>query len=266
MFEQTAIADNVTRWTALGIKLPKDLARAIEVFEAVRYTEVGYAPVFNIENLTPANAEEMIRELAEHLALSAGQDNGAGLSALERAKKQAVDAAARKVNNLARAAVSDVIEQLTPEFDKHAAAYVEAVAKLPGVPIQGTSMTSSYAITADTLVSAGAEAVTAYGDAQREAQYLNRISSWVFETSYLSGVIPKDAELVLRLLRPSTALELIKLDEAAYKQADSTLAAINPVLFTAARLGVKFGINTLREAAEIRSDLAIRPQTLQRNA
>jgi hypothetical protein len=134
---------------------------------------------------------------------------------------------------------------LAPEFDEHAESYTEAVSKLP------------ENLTAEALVSAGAEAVTAYGDAQREAQYLNRISAWVFETSYLSGVIPKDAEVVLRILRPGTALELVKLDEAAYKQADSTLAAINPVLFTAARLEVEFCINTLQEAAKLRSDLSV---------
>jgi hypothetical protein len=51
-------------------------------------------------------------------------------------------------------------------------------------------------------------------------------------------------------------MELVKLDEAEYKQVDPSLVAINPVFFTAARLGVEFCINTLQEAAGIRSRLA----------
>jgi hypothetical protein len=254
MNDSKSIANNVSRWTGLGVKLPKELAEAVSVFESLVYTEVGYQPVFDIGEVTATNGEEKIKEFADQLVLA--EVPGGGLSVLGKAKNIAVDAAARRVNALARVAVPDLIELLTPEFDRHAEAYIEAVAKLPGVPIEGTTMTSPYTITADALVSAGAEAVTAYGDAQREVQYLNRISTWVFETSYLSGVIPKDAEVVLRILRPSTALELVKLDEAASKRAESTLAAINPVFFTAARLGVKFGINTLREAAELRTSLS----------
>ncbi|HNM94305.1 MAG TPA: hypothetical protein PKM47_10170 [Mycobacterium sp.] len=97
MFNQTEIADMVARWPGLGIKLPKELATAVEVFEAVRYIEVGYAPVFKIEDVTAANADAKIRELAEQLLLA--PEPGAGLSALERAKKTAVDAAARRLNN-----------------------------------------------------------------------------------------------------------------------------------------------------------------------
>lgn len=168
---------------------------------------------------------------------------GGGLSVLGKAKNQAVDAAARRVNVLARAAIPDVIEQSTPEFNRHADAYAEAVSKLPEV------------LTAETLVSAGAEAVAAYGEAQREAQHLSKFSGWVFETGNLSGVTQKESEVVLRILRPTTAMELVKLDEAAYKQVNPSLAAINPVFFTAVRIGVEFGINTLGEAAGIRSRL-----------
>jgi hypothetical protein len=42
-------------------------------------------------------------------------------------------------------AIADIIRQLTPEFDKHVEAYIEAVAKLP------------EDITAETLVFAGAD-------------------------------------------------------------------------------------------------------------
>lgn len=35
MTDLTIITGNVSRWTGLGIKLPKELAKAIEVFEAL---------------------------------------------------------------------------------------------------------------------------------------------------------------------------------------------------------------------------------------
>lgn len=242
MYDSTSIANNVSRWTGLGVRLPAELAEAITVFEALIYTEVGHQPVFDIAEVTATNAEDKLREFAEQLVLA--DVPGGGLSVLGKAKNVAVDAAARRVNALARVAVPEVIEQLTPEFNRHADAYTEAVSKLPEV------------LTAETLVAAGPDAVAAYGQAQQESQHLNGFSSWVFEASYLSGVIPKDAEVVLRILRPSTAMELVKLDEARYKQADSTLAALNPVFVTASRLGVEFGINQLQEAAQLRNDLS----------
>lgn len=197
--------------------------------------------MFDIGEVTAANAEEKIREFAERLALA--EVPGGGLSVLGKAKNQAVDAAARRVNALARVTIPDVVEQLTPEFDSHAEAYTEAVSELPEV------------LTAETLVAAGPDAVTAYGHAQQEFQHLNRISGWVFETAYLSGVIQKEAEVVLRILRPSTAMELVKLDESVCRRVDPSLVAINPLFFAAARLNVEFGINTLQEAAGIRARL-----------
>lgn len=241
MFDQQSIATNVTGWTGLGLRFPTELARAVELFETLTYTEVSYPAVFDIDGVTAANAEQKIREFADQLITA--ERAVEGLSPLEKAKKIAVDAAARRVNAQARLAIPDLTKQLTPGFDEHAQAYVEAVSQLP------------EDLTAQALVSAGADAVAAYGATQREAQYLSAIGSWIFETSYLSGFIPRDVETVLRILRPATALDLIKLDEAAHKPADPVLAAINPVFFAAARLGVEFGINTLGEAADLRAEL-----------
>lgn len=241
MYDSTSIAQSVSRWTGLGVTLPKELTEAISTFETLTYTEVGYQPVFDIADVTAANAEEKIREFAEQLALA--EEPEGGLSVLAKAKNHAVELAARRVNTVARTSLSEVIEQLTPEFDQHAKAYNTAVFKLPTV------------LTAETLVAAGPDAVAAYGQAQSEAQHLNKFSTWVFETAALAGGITKGAEVVLRILRPKTALELVTLDEARHKQADMTLAALNPVLFTAARCGVEFGINTLAEAKSIRARL-----------
>jgi hypothetical protein len=142
MSDTTEIAEQVAGWTGLGVKLPEELADAITVFEALKYTEVGHAPVA-IDTVTPKNAEDKIRELADQLVLS--EVPGGGLSILQKARKQALEAAARVAQSMGVHAIADIIRQLTPEFDKHVEAYIEAVAKLP------------EDITAETLVSAGAD-------------------------------------------------------------------------------------------------------------
>ncbi len=159
---------------------------------------------------------------------------------MQRAKKRAVDDAARVVVRHGRTEVTEVVDQLTPEFDKHAAAYVGAVSKLP------------EDLTAESLVTAGPDAVAAYVQAQQEAAYLNKISSWVASTARLTG---GDVEVALRILRPANALDRLALDEAFAKPAEQTLRAIDPVLFTAAKRGVEFGINTMPEAAQLRREL-----------
>lgn len=178
---------------------------------------MGHLPVFDLAAVTPANAEAKVREFADQLALSlpTAAQQGVSASVLEEAKRRAVNDAARAVYRLAGAAVPDVISQLTPEFDKHAAAYVDAVAKLP------------ENITAETLVSAGADAVQAYAVAQTEAAYLNRIDLWVAETRNLPGHA-SDPDKALRILRPDSALQLIKLDEARLPQRNPTLRAVDP--------------------------------------
>jgi hypothetical protein len=52
MSDTTEIAEQVAGWTGLGVKLPEELADAITVFEALKYTEVGHAPVA-IDTVTP---------------------------------------------------------------------------------------------------------------------------------------------------------------------------------------------------------------------
>jgi hypothetical protein len=69
MSDTTEIAEQVAGWTGLGVKLAEELADAITVFEALKYTEVGHAPVA-IDTVTPKNAEDKIRELADQLVLS----------------------------------------------------------------------------------------------------------------------------------------------------------------------------------------------------
>ena len=233
------IADDVSRWTSLGVELPAELEEAIEVYETLKYTEVGHRPVFELTEVTTANAEKLIRAYADELVLSAS--NG-GLSPLEKAKNAAVDSAARRVNTVAGQAVRSIIDQLTSRFENHVEAYAEAVLALP------------REITSESLVAAGPDAVALYGTAQQEAAHLNQIRNWVAGLNQLPGGGSRAHENVITILRPADSRELIELDKANVR-VDATLAALNPVWVAAVRLGVQFAINTPREAAERRKRL-----------
>lgn len=96
----------------------------------------------------------------------------------------------------------------------------------------------------------------AYMTAQTEAAWLNQVSSWVAGTRGLPGFAGLDVAVALRILRPADVLQLAKLDAAQCKyNVDPTLQSLNPVFYTAAREGIEFGINSLRECAEIRQSL-----------
>ena len=249
MFDTITTAKAVSDWTGLGVKLPKELATAVAVFEAILWVETGHAVEFDLTEITAANAEEKVAEFADRLVPALKTGDHLGRSPLDEAKRRMLDAAAREVLGKATAAVPVVIEQLTPEFDKHADAYCTAVAALPD------------SVDSDSLVQAGPAAVTAYGTAQTEAIWLNKVSSWVAGTRDLPG-FGLDVDVPLRILRPADAVQLAKLDAAQYKNVNQTLGALNKVFYTAAREGIEFGINTLRECAEIRQSLAITPQNI----
>jgi hypothetical protein len=234
MYESIEIAELVASWTSYGVTMPEDLAKFIEIFEAIRWTEVERPPVFDITAVTTNNAEDMIRGLADQLAVSVAP--GGGLSVLAQAKRQVLDQAARNITNLAGPAVPGFIEDMTPEFDKHVAAYTEAVSQLPDE------------VTPEALVAAGADAVTAYATAQREAQQLNRFDRWVSDTGQLPTVSGHNQDPVLRILKPATVTKLFKLDEAHSRPSQPTLVAIDPVYFTAVKEGVEFGINNPNQA------------------
>ncbi|MGV9945287.1 hypothetical protein [Rhodococcus aetherivorans] len=250
MYDNISTAKAVSRWSNLGVKLPKELTTAIEVFEAILWVETGHAVEFNLADITAANAEEKVVEFANRLVPALKAGDHPGRSPLDEAKRRMLDAAARDVLAKATAAVPVVIDRLTPEFDKHAEAYTTAVAALPDI------------VDSDSLVQAGAIAVTAYATAQTEAIWLNKVSSWVAETRDLPGFTGLDVDVPLRILRPADAVQLTKLDAAQYTNVDQTLGALNKVFYTAAREGIEFGINTLSECAETRRTLAITPQNI----
>ena len=117
-------------------------------------------------------------------------------------------------------------------------------------------------VDSDSLLRAGVAAVQAYAAAKEEAAYLDSVSSWIAGTRDLPGH-SGDVDVALRILQPANALQLSKLDVAHYRtNVDPTLAALNKVFYTAAREGIAFGINTLRECAEIRRLLTLTPDTI----
>lgn len=241
----STIAESVSRWTALGITFDKPLTQAIELYETLRYIELEHQPIVSLDGLTAKNAEDRIHDLARQLAVSAAHSGGPR-SPLQEAKAKYVEASARAVNRLAVQAIPDAVDQLTPGFIEHADAYADAVRRLP------------EELTSDSLVSAGAGAVEALGIAQQEAAHLRTIDGWIANTAFLSGTAP--TEVVLRLVRPDSALELVKLDAAREKPANPMVRDLNPVWLAAARLGVRFGINTPREAVELRRSLQSVPE------
>lgn len=259
MFNITEIATEISNWTYLGVELPKALTDALAKFELIRWTEVGYQPVLDISTITAENVEDKLREFAHEIVV--GDLNPGAFSPLQEAKARAMRISARVVNNAASAAVPDIIKQLTPEFDKHAKAFVEAVTKLP-VKTAYTNGREVETFTSDDLVNGGPDAVTVYGEALDAAKYLQRVSAWVVSTNQLPGHTG-ELDSVLRILRPEDKLSLVKLDAAAQVRHSDIVRALDPVLYTAARLGVPFGINTVREAASIRRDGSLIAQSFR---
>lgn len=237
-------ADAIAGWTGLGIKLSPELEKAIELHEAIRWTEVGHAFNIDIAKLTPADVEATIHDLAQHIvtAEAVGQN-----SPLMSAKLRLLKSAAAQVIQCARQFAPEARDQLAVEFDKHARAYVDAVQKLP------------EELTSESLVSAGPDAVSAYSAAQAEVEHLRQVSRWVSDVRGIPGLSAGADTRVLNVLRPSDIDQLHRLDTALRAEVDPALGRIDPVFAAAAREGVEFGINLPAESHRIRSELAYSP-------
>lgn len=252
MFDHFIIAGRVSRWTSLGVKLPKQMADAIEVFDAIRYVEVGHVPAFDLESVTVANAEQAVRDFADELApsLTVTSDNR---SALDVAKQTAQRAAARKVLAEARAAVPGVIKLLTPAFNQAATKFIEAVALLPDH------------VTSEALVSAGPAALEAYQAALKASEEIRKVDSWVDSLADIPG-LAAERQPLLWVLRPATPGQIWRLEEARNARVDAAHERLGKVYVAAARLGVEFGINTPREAADLRNDIRANAQAVKQTA
>lgn len=223
MFDIITTADAVTRWTALGVKLPKPLASAVEVFEAIRYVEVEYPVVFNLEGVTAANAEVKIREFANQLLPTIGvaPTGGAPRSALAEAKRQALHVAAREVISEARIAVPEVIEQLVPAFAKAATEFAGAVEALPDD------------LSDSAIVQAGPAVLTEYHRAMEAQAAIAKYDGWLASLSQLPGLgyqADPDARVLSR--RP--------------KNTSGSFGQLNPNYVAAVREDIAFVLTTAR--------------------
>jgi vacuolar-type H+-ATPase subunit E/Vma4 len=239
-------ATRVSSWTSLGVKLPKPVADAIEVFDAIKFVEIGHAPAFDLESVTVANAEQAIHDFADQLApsLTVTSDHR---SALAVAKQTAQGVAARKVLAEARAAVPEVVKQLTPEFDRAATRFAEAVAVLPDI------------ITSEALVSGGPAVLAAYQEALEARVVIDKAAEWVSSLEQIPGLATESHPL-LRVLRPTTLGQVYRLDDAREARVDNAHERLGKVYVEAARLSVEFSINSPREAVELNNSIRAKAQ------
>jgi hypothetical protein len=247
MVDITTTASFVSKWTASGIKLPKAVAAAVGVFDAISGVEVGHTVTFDLEGVTADNAEAKVRAFAEQSAPTLPTVPNGGInhtSPLAAAKRQALTAAARAVVAGAATAVPEIIKQLTPEFAAAAAEFTEAVLVLPGDLADAA------------LVAAGPAVLADYHRALTAQQVIARHDSWLGPLAQLPGLGGSGPDPTLRVLRPADHSELLTLDNLRGGLRGGSFGQLNPLYATAARAGIKFGLNTPREAAQIRSSLA----------
>jgi hypothetical protein len=240
------IAEQVAGWTGLGVKLPKELAEFIAIFEAIKWAEVDRPTVFDIRSVTTSNAEDKIRELAEEKALS--DVPGGGLSPLQKAKRQVLDQAAQNVLTLAVHAVPEVIEQLRPEFETNVDAFVEAAANLP------------EELSAEALVAGGPSVLEHYQKTKAAASRLHGVETWLGSLRQLPAYSVLEPAGVLRVLAPATRGELVEILNAHEdRNNDSLVNGIDAALLHAARAGIDFRIQTPRESQNLLAELESQP-------
>jgi hypothetical protein len=237
--------DRITNdWQALGIPFSPELKSAIAQLEAVRWAEVGHVPRPDIDGLTAKNAEQRIVELAH--ALSLGSEFGAGLGPLERAKAAYLDICARGVLGAMREMIPTAIEIVSERLETGSAIYVASIAKLPA------------RIDAESILAHNAS--EAFNQARSAAGVLESVDGFASGLQTLSGVISRDADPVLRIVRPDNPGDLAALDAARNRTATPTEHQLGgAVWIEAARRGVRFAVNTASGAKALRSRLT-RPQ------
>ncbi|KAF0964649.1 hypothetical protein [Rhodococcus sp. T7] len=243
MFDTNATVNNISNWANLEVKLPADLAKSLEAYEALRYVETGHEPVIDPTKLKASNVAVEVDKVAGELSVNAQR---------EEAKRRLLAALGGKILREAGAAVPDLVEQLTPEFNTQAAKFKAAVAKLP------------YELTSEAIVaSANPEVLAALGDAKQAGAYLRAVDQWVAGLTQLPAFagVDVDAQPVLRILAPSTYKSLVNLLTAHNQPGkDELVVQVGAAYLAAARAGVEFRIADPREAAQLREKLeASRP-------
>lgn len=236
--------NEINNWTALGVKLPAELVKAIDVYEAIRYATVEHPPVFDLAGVNEKNAEDRINTLADELARAA---------VVGDAKRHALAAASQEVTRQAGAAVPAVITELTPAFERSVSSFTEAVNGLPDD------------LTSDQLVAAGAATVSLYLAAKEAAAHIAVVDGWLASLVDLPYYAGLPQEPCLRVTSPLNRDELLVLLNAHQaNNVDPLVRDLNPVYVAAAKNGIAFKISDPREQAARREQIESAPVDRQR--
>jgi len=234
MYEPTTTAKNISdNW---GGNLPDELTEAIHAFDESNWVDPP-AQTFTTAGVTRENIAARIEAHAGQLATA---------EAFGKAKSEARRALAQRVITLAAEAAPQKLEELRPQFDKAAADYVAAIHLLP----EGR-------ITGDVIAAASPEVQAANRVAVESAAVIAGISAWVAGLSDLPGVGSFEHEKVCRLLSPKDRSQLAELMGA--KSDQPAEIRLNPMLLTAARLGVRFDLKTPAAATALRREIDSTP-------
>jgi hypothetical protein len=244
MSDRLDTVSNISRWTGIGVKLPKPLAGKLAVFDSVRYVETGHQVDVDTSTITTANADQAVAELAARL-VPATADQGKR-SPLDTAKLTILNQLAVEIIRAASDAVPEIIDQLRPTFERAVSVFTESVGKLPDE------------LTSEALVAAGPDVLTEYHAAREAAATIHSIDGWIASLADLAAYSGYEPDRILRVLAPSTRAELVKVS-AADRDAEPLVRELGESYLTAVELGVEFKMNTPQESAELREELESQP-------
>lgn len=243
MFDLEVTLADIRQWPNMtGVAMPEGLQTALDTLDALNRAEGVALDYPHPDDLTPDNVAGHLETLTTAQAVKSFQPGS--ISAEQQVRTTLRDRLARRVIREADEAVPAIADQLRPEVDKAAESFCEAVGQLPDP------------LTAESLVKAGTDAMSAYERAKRAAAMLHTVDQWL--ASVASGVpsqtyaIPKPNKHVgpvLRLASPPTRGGIQALLSARDK-VDDTVRELGPVFYAAAVNGIPMGLNLPTEAAQ----------------
>ncbi|WP_139000203.1 hypothetical protein [Rhodococcus zopfii] len=246
VYDVKTTAENISRdWSNLPVKLPKALNQAIAVFDETGFVHYE-APIVDVASITVENVGATIDDLANELSgaslFEVVPGTVGGTRTWEKAKHMVRHQLANEVLRQAGAAVPGLIGQLSDPFAADVAALAECLDRMP------------ESLDAGSLVSAGADAVLALGEAREIASRIKRVDSWLATLTQLPLYAARP-DHVLRLFAPETKAQLQALEETQ-RHHDAVTVELGPVLIAGIRAGVPTALNTPHDAARIRAEIA----------
>ncbi|MCF8611726.1 hypothetical protein L5G28_16390 [Gordonia sp. HY285] len=233
--------DNIVSDLArFGVKVSDAVKVHADSADAIRWS-YDSKPNVPTDPVTEDTAEAYVHQYARELMLATAVD---GLSPLERAKRELVDAHQRLAMAEIRKDSANIFETLSLIVDDAGEKLVEAVKQLP------------KKLDAESLVAAGASAVAAMSVAREAGAKLKSVEAFVTLHGQAVGLsTPSDRPL--RLFRPVNAVEYANI-ENAFLATNSTQFEnqIGYAFFVAAKAGIEIGLNDTKKAGWIQSQLS----------